>query len=59
MISDKIDNWISEDDSNVTSEEYLKLSPEELEKRADELFEEMKSNPQKKEPVECGVKFFI
>lgn len=48
-----------EDDSHSNPEDYMKMSPEELEKSIEELYRDMKAHPQKKEPVESKIKFLI
>lgn len=48
-----------EDDSHGSSEDYMKMSPEELERSINNLYREMKDHPQKKDPVKSIVKFMI
>jgi hypothetical protein len=48
-----------EDDSHSDLEDYMKMSPEDLERSIEILYRDMKNNPQKKEPVNSKVKFFI
>lgn len=41
------EDYAHEVDTFEIPEEYLKMSPEELERESDRLLQEMKSNPQK------------
>lgn len=48
-----------EDDTHIDLDKYLKMSPEELDRNIEELYQEMKANPQKKEPVKSKVKCIL